>query len=549
MTGKIFRSIIAAAGGVLLACCIILFGCLYEYFGNVQTDQLWAELELAAAGVEAAGMDYLNTLDKDSNRLTWIAADGAVLYDAQANQREMENHAGREEVQEALQSGSGTSARYSNTLLEKTVYCARRLSDGSVLRISVSRATMAVLAFGMLQPICAVVLIALILALFLANRLAQRIVEPLNRLDLDHPLENHTYDEIAPLLTRISQQRNQIDRQLHELQQKKDEFAQITSSMNEGLVLLDHNDCLLSINPAASRLFHTDARAIGQDFLTVERTPELSDALDSAIRSGHSEITLRREGRTYQIDISRILSEGATIGVVLLAFDVTEKIDAERSRREFTANVSHELKTPLTTVLCSSELLQAGMVKSEDVPRFATHIHNEAARLLTLIEDIIRLSQLDEGVELPKETIDLAEVAGQAVEQLREKAEQAQVSLHLEAVACPLPGVPRLFQEIVCNLIDNAIKYNVTGGEVRIRVTGDGCLTVADTGIGIPADQQQRVFERFYRVDKSHSKQIGGTGLGLSIVKHAAAYLGAKIELESQPGKGTRISLRFPQTP
>lgn len=545
MTGKIFRSIMLAVGGVLLASLLIILGCLYDYFGGVQKNQLWAELDMAAAGVESSGMAYFDALNPESSRLTWIAADGSVLYDAQADQDNMENHADRAEVQEAVASGKGSSERYSSTLLEKTVYCAKRLTDGSVLRISISHATMAVLAFGMLQPICVVLLVALILAFWLASRLSKRIVQPLNSLDLDHPLENQTYDEIAPLLRRISQQSGQINTQLRQLHQKQDEFDQITASMGEGLVLLDSKGAVLSINPAARKLFHAGKYVTGWDFLTLERSREISEAITVATSEGHSELTLERDGRIYQIDMSHIESDEKVVGVVLLVFDVTEKMEAERTRREFTANVSHELKTPLTAILGSSELLQTGMVKPEDTSRFVGHIHAEAARLLTLVEDIIRLSQLDEGMELPTETVDLAAIAEEATNQLREKAEKNHVTLNVETDPCHLQGVPRLFHEIVYNLTENAIKYNVPNGTVTVTVTKDGALTVADTGIGIPPEHQVRVFERFYRVDKSHSKAIGGTGLGLSIVKHACSYLGASIELQSDVGKGTTISVRF----
>ncbi len=545
MTEKIFRSITLVVGSVLLGALLIILSCLYDYFGNVQEKQLWAELDMAAAGVESAGMAYFNVLNPDSSRLTWIAADGKVLYDAQADQKSMENHADRVEVQEAISTGKGSSERYSSTLLEKTIYCAKRLNDGSVLRISISNATMGVLVLGMLQPICAVILIALVLAFWLASRLSKRIVEPLNNLDLDHPLENRTYDEIAPLLRRISQQNRLINKQVKQLRQKQDEFSQITACMNEGLVLLNGKGNILSINPAAERFFHAENMSAGQDFLTVERSRETSEAITAAAQNGHCELISERDGRTYQIDISRIESDGKNIGVVLLIFDVTEKVEAERTRREFTANVSHELKTPLTTILGSSELLQNGMVKPEDTARFAGHIHEEAARLLSLVEDIIRLSQLDEGVEIPTETVDLSAVAKDVTEQLREKAEKSNVTLNLQAESCLSEGVPRLFHEIMYNLTENAIKYNVPNGSVTVSVTKGGILSVSDTGIGIPAEHHARVFERFYRVDKSHSKAIGGTGLGLSIVKHACSYLNAAVELKSEVGKGTTVRVIF----
>lgn len=546
MTKKILYSIMIAAGSVLLASLLMILGCLYSYFGNIQKNQLWTELDMAAAGAEAAGMDYFNALSETDSRLTWIAADGSVLYDAQADQITMENHANREEVQQALTEGTGSSERYSDTLFEKTIYCAKRLPDGSVLRISISHATMMVLALGMTQPICIVLLAALILAFLLASRLSKRIVEPLNALDLEHPLENRTYDEIAPLLRRINHQNTQLNIQMQELRQKKDEFTQIIANMNEGLILLDNMGCILSINPAAGNLFHVREEAVGQDFLIVERSREINTAIAAATRNGHSEITLERNQRTYQLDMSRIESEGKAVGVVLLIFDVTEKADAERTRQEFTANVSHELKTPLTAILGSSEMLACGMVKPEDVSRFTNHIHDEAARLLTLIEDTLRLSQLDEGVMLPTERINLASVAEEVIRQLQEKADQNHVLLKLQAEACTVTGVPRLFHEIIYNLTENAIKYNVDNGSVTVTVTKEGILKITDTGIGIPVEHQSRVFERFYRVDKSHSKAIGGTGLGLSIVKHAASYLHASVNLESEVSKGTTVSVAFP---
>lgn len=550
MTRKIFLSIMAASVIVLLASIIIIMGCIYDYFGGVRERQLSGELTLAAAGVETDGYEYLEALPKGDFRLTWIAKDGSVLYDTQSDGQSMENHADRKEVRDALITGEGESTRYSATMLEKTVYCARRLSDGTVLRISVRGVTMGTLIIGMLQPIFIVAAIVLILSFFLAKRISAKIVEPLNKLDLENPLENDTYDEIAPLLTRISRQQGKIDAQLAELQRKKDEFVQITESMNEGLILLDNNGVILSINRAARELFSADENDVGKDFLTVERNSELNDAFGKAMNDGSGEASLSRNGREYRIDISRIESDGKPVGAVLLTFDVTEKAQAERIRREFTANVSHELKTPLTSIIGSADLIENGLVKPEDMPRFVGHIHTEASRLLSLVEDIIRLSQLDEGVNLPDETVDLGEIAAEAVSELREKAAGKNVSLSLDIDSgCTLKGIPRLAQEIVYNLTDNAIKYNVDGGKVTVAVKktdGGTVLTVSDTGIGIPPEHISRVFERFYRVDKSHSKAAGGTGLGLSIVKHAAACFGASVDLRSEVGKGTEIAVKFP---
>ena len=368
MTRKIFLSIMAAAAVVLLCSVLIIMGCLYDYFGGVQERQLEDELALAQTGVECSGKTYLKALEGESYRLTWIAPSGEVLFDSQADESSMENHAQREEVRQALESGEGQSSRYSSTLLEKTIYYAKKLADGSILRISISRATAGVLVMGMLQPMLVVLAAALILALVLAKRISARIVAPLNRLDLEKPLENDTYEELSPLLTRINQQRRQIDAQLRTLQQKKDEFDQITASMNESLVLMNEKGTVLSINPAARALFHAEPDCVGRDFLTVERSHEISCAIRRALEEGHAELRVERGGHEYQLDISRIESEGTVIGAVLLAFDVTEQAFAERNRREFTANVSHELKTPLQSIMGSAELIENGLVKQEDMP-------------------------------------------------------------------------------------------------------------------------------------------------------------------------------------
>ena len=549
MTRKIFLSIMAAAAVVLLCSVLIIMGCLYDYFGGVQERQLEDELALAQTGVECSGKTYLKALEGESYRLTWIAPSGEVLFDSQADESSMENHAQREEVRQALETGEGQSSRYSSTLLEKTIYYAKRLTDGSILRISISRATAGVLVMGMLQPMLVVLAAALILALVLAKRISARIVAPLNRLDLEKPLENDTYEELSPLLTRINQQRRQIDAQLRTLQQKKDEFAQITASMNESLVLMNEKGTVLSINPAARELFHAEPDCVGQDFLTVERSHEISCAIRRALEEGHAELHVERGGREYQLDISRIESEGTVIGAVLLAFDVTEQAFAERNRREFTANVSHELKTPLQSIMGSAELIENGLVKQEDMPRFVGHIRTEAARLVTLIEDIIRLSQLDEGGELPFEPVDLKKLAEEASASLASAAAEKQVTIRVHGDDRQITTVRRLASEIIYNLCDNAVKYNREGGSVDVTIDGTAhgaVVTVQDTGIGIPPEHQSRVFERFYRVDKSHSRQSGGTGLGLSIVKHAVQYLGGRIELESQPGKGTTMRVHFP---
>ena len=550
MNKRIFRSILLVAGVVLLASFLIILDCLYGYFGNLQEGQLRDELSLAVSAVEEEGESYLSRLKPENYRLTWVGEDGGVLYDTQADAGQMENHGNRTEIQDALRLGQGQSSRYSSTLMEKTLYFARRLKDGSVLRISVSRATAWRLVLGMLQPVLVVLAAALILSGLLAGRLSKKIVEPLNHLDLEHPLDNECYEEISPLLNRINRQHEEIQQQMRVMRQRTDEFNQIIGNMQEGLVLLDEKETVLSINAAALKLFGVEKSCVGQSFLTVDRNHEISLAIQQALSDGHAEIRCHRGGRVYQFDLSRINSDGRAVGAVLLAFDITEQEYAERNRREFTANVSHELKTPLQGILGSAELIEKGMVQPEDVPHFIAQIRTEATRMVTLIGDIIRLSQLDEGDEMPREKVELLSLAEEVTDSLKDEAAKKKVTLVVEGQAASIEGVRRLLYEIFYNLCDNAIKYNLPGGSVHFFVDSSEksvAVKVTDTGIGIPAEDQSRVFERFYRVDKSHSKASGGTGLGLSIVKHAVQYHHGAIELKSEPGKGTEITCVFPK--
>lgn len=550
MNRKIFYSILLASLIVLLASFTVIIGVMYDYSTGLLKRQMRLELGLAKSALEFSGVAYLEGLDIDeSSRVTWIASDGTVLFESDADPAEMDNHLGREEIREALAAGWGESSRWSSTLTEQTIYSAVRLDDGSVLRISNSRASVLSLLFGMLPPMALIFAGAFILSAILAGRMSKRIVEPLNRLDLDNPLENDAYPELSPLLNRINRQHQQISAQLLELRRRTEEFTQITGSMNEGLILLGAKGEVISINPAAERLFMTDMSCVGQNFLTVDRTPELTQAISRATSTGHAELRCEREGREYQFDLSRIESDGKVTGTVLLAFDVTEQALAESRRREFTANVSHELKTPLQTIIGSAELIENGLVKAEDMPRFIGHIRFEATRLVRLIEDIIRLSQLDEEQEMPREDVNLYELCDEVVKSLEPTASARGIKLELVGGVCVINGVMRLLYEIVYNLCDNAIRYNVDNGRVTVTAKPDSdgvLLSVSDTGIGIPPEHQSRIFERFYRVDKSHSKQSGGTGLGLSIVKHAVKYHNAKLELVSAPGKGTTITVHFP---
>lgn len=548
MTSKILKSILSVAVAVLLSSIIIITGVFYQYFGEVQENQLKDELSLAASATEQLGERYLEGLDSSRYRLTWVASDGTVLFDSHADATAMENHEDREEIKEALVSGTGSSTRRSSTLTEQTIYEATRLDDGSVLRISVSRATALLLVLGMLQPITIVFVIAIVLSAWLAHRMAKRVVEPLNKLDLDKPMENDVYEELSPLLHRIHAQHMEIKSQMLILKQKQDEFDQITVNMKEALVLLDNTGRILSINPAARNLFHTGIDCIGEDFLTVERKQNMRLALEEAKVQGHSDFRDKKNSKEYQFDLSRIDSNGKNHGMVILAFDITERVNAEKHRQEFTANVSHELKTPLQSIIGSAELMENGIVKDEDVPRFVGRIRKEASRLVTLIDDIIRLSQMDEGIEMQYEDVSLFALSEEICDTLSDAAKMKNVSLQVTGDDGVINGVRRLLYEVVYNLCDNAIKYSNLGGSVKVSVVQKPdtvCLSVQDTGIGISPEHQDKIFERFYRVDKSHSKQSGGTGLGLSIVKHAVQYHHGKIIVDSELNKGTTISVLF----
>ena len=560
MTKKIFKSILSVALVILLSSLVMIIGVLYDYFRGVQKNQLRTELAFAAEGVEESGVSYLEGLNDDSCRITLVGEDGTVLYDSVESAGKMGNHADREEIKEAREYGTGEASRYSSTLTEQTIYISKLLSDGSVLRVSVSHATVPALVFGMLQPLIVVLLLAFILSSVLAHRLSEKIVEPLSAIDLDKPLENNTYDELAPVLSHIEKQHRQIARQMYDLDRSRSEFEAVTHNMKEGLVLTSERGEIISINPSAASFFlgvkpdsaefyEHEKGCIGKDFLTLDRSRETHELIERAQANGEAESRVSRWGREYQLNASRVLSDGKFTGIVLLIFDVTDKVFAERNRREFTANVSHELKTPLQSIMGSAELIENGLVKPEDMKEFSDRIYKEAARLLTLIEDIIRLSQLDENVELAWENLDIAKMASDTAALLRDTAEKKNVKINLDCEPTEIYGVRQLYNEIIYNLCENAIKYNKDGGSVTVSVhpkNGGIELTVSDTGIGIPPEHRSRVFERFYRVDKSHSKATGGTGLGLSIVKHAVQYLGGQIDLTSRVGEGTKITVFFP---
>ena len=551
MTKRIFRAICLVALAVFLASVTLIMGILYDYFSQVQQDQLRIEAGLAARGVEENGAAYFEGLDTQSYRITWIGADGTVLFDSDSDASTMENHLEREEVKQAMASGYGHSARYSSTLMERLLYSAQRLEDGSVIRLAITQNSVLTIMLGLIQPVLLVSLVAVILALALASRVSKTVVRPLNELNLDEPLNNEGFDELSPLLRRIDSQQRQLKGQALELKQKKDEFLAVTSNMSEGLVLLNSSGTILSINNAALTILDADKSSVGQDILTVNRSLEMQKLLEEAKRGQRSETKLCLTGREYQLDASPIISGGNIGGVALLLFDITERENAEQLRREFTANVSHELKTPLHSISGCAELMKNGMVKPEDTVRFAGQIYSEAQRLINLIEDIIRLSRLDEGAEdMQRERVDLYALSGSVMDSLGDEAKENKITMELCGAPAFIWGVRQLVSGMIYNLLENAIKYNKANGSVKLSVSNEGefsVVKVSDTGIGIPPEHQSRVFERFYRVDKSHSKEVGGTGLGLSIVKHSAMVHNAKIDLQSTPGKGTSITVRFPK--
>ena len=549
MTKRIFRSICAVAGVVLLAALVLIMGVLYGYFSDMQQKQLRTELAVAAHAIANEGVQFFDSLEIE-NRITWISADGTVLYDTDSDAAEMENHLEREEVQEAILNGYGESSRYSTTMTEQLLYSAQRLPDGSVVRLAGSQYTVVVLLLGMLQPIIIIIVIIVVLALVLASRVAKKTVGPLNELDLDQPLSNTGYDELSPLLRRLDSQQRKISEQKKALQHQKDEFAAVTSNMNEGLVLLNRQSHILSINPAAAKLLGTDESCVGSDILTVNRTLEMQSLLRKAGDGVSAEKMLEINGREYQLFASPIMSNEKISGTAILMMDVTEKEQAERMRREFTANVSHELKTPLHSISGCAELLCNDMVKPEDVKHFTRQIYTEAQRLILLVEDIIRLSRLDEGADdMKRESVDLYEIAEAVVQSLAQEADAVGVKLELTGSSAVVSGIPQLISGMIYNLCDNAVKYNREGGSVKVdvrREDGGTAVSVSDNGIGIPPEHHARIFERFYRVDKSHSKAVGGTGLGLSIVKHSARLHNARVELHSVVDEGTQITVHFP---
>lgn len=549
MTRKIFRSMAAVSLAVLAASLVLIVGVLHGYFQNQVLEELRQKTTYAALGVEQAGMDYLTGDLPRSSRVTWVAADGTVLFDNWEDPAAMANHADRAEIREALLTGKGSSARYSDTLAEKTLYYALRLSDGSVLRVSDTQDTVWLLVLEAVQPVAFVLLAALVLALWLSGRVARQLVAPINAMDLEDPEGEPPYEELAPLLGRIRSQNRQIRRQMQDLRRRQEEFGAITENMSEGLLVIDRETRVLSYNTAALRLLRGAKPQAGESAYALNREMGFRRCVEGALSGQRTEQLLERDGSCRQVIASPVQQDGAVGGAVLVVLDVTEKEQREQLRREFTANVSHELKTPLTSILGTAEILENGLVQPVDIPHFAGNIHREAQRLIGLVNDIIKLSRLDEGDSGGQwETVELHALAENVLAQLGQAAETKQVTLRLEGGKAFARGVPQILEEILYNLCDNAVAYNRPGGSVTVTVeeSEQGArVAVADTGVGIPPEARERVFERFYRLDKSHSGT--GTGLGLSIVKHGAAYLGAKLSLESQVGVGSTFTVEFPK--
>lgn len=547
MTSKIFRSVFFTSVLTLLASLVLVLGVLFGAFENQIEKELKSEAGYIAYTIENGDMDFFNRFSDSGKRVTLIDPNGEVIADTEADAGKMDNHSDREEVKEALKDGSGTNVRYSKTLTEKTVYYAQRLSNGTVLRVSTTQYTIITIILGLLQPLIFVLVIAMALSLFLSSKVSKRLVKPINSIDLDNPENCDTYDELSPLLHKIINQNRTIARQIEKARQLQEEFRLITENMSEGFLVIDKNTKILSYNSAALKLL--DAEEAEDNVLTLNRTSGFIDAVTTALDGRRAENAMLHGDRTYNLIANPVFNSGEVIGAVIVIIDVTETAKREAMRREFTANVSHELKTPLTSISGFAELMEAGGIPEETVVDFSTSIYTEAQRLITLVTDIIKISELDEKSDRHDwEKVNLYELSRDVIKRLKISAEKKNVSFTLNGGDAEVYGVRQILDEMVYNLCDNAIKYNKEGGRVSVSVKDSDIgvtLSVSDTGIGIPQTQQSRIFERFYRVDKSRSKAEGGTGLGLSIVKHGAIYHNAEISVESEIGKGTKMTILF----
>lgn len=528
-----------------------VMGILYSNFDGQMRKELSKEAAYLTYGVEQQGVDYLKNIKDKSARITYIDQDGTVLFDNEADVSEMKNHSDRTEFQKAEKYGAGESSRYSDTLSEKTIYYALRLKDGTVLRVSGTQDSVLALVENLIFPLCGLLCLMLILSGIMASAISKRIVKPINELDLESPEENRIYEELSPLLGKIHRQNREIQNQLELAKQQQEEFALITENMQEGLIVIDKYTMILSANSSAWNLFHMDRVCQGESVYCLDREEEFRHAIEQVLSGEHTELVLKLNGSDIQLIANPVIRDKKTEGAVVLLVNVTEKLERESLRREFSANVSHELKTPLTSISGFAEIMQGGLVKNEDIPKFAGRIYKESQRLLQLVEDVIQISQLDEEkTSYVWEPVDVYQVCKNAFESLKEKAKRLNVHLYICGERMKMEAVRTLLEEAIYNVCDNAIKYNRNDGSVSVFLTQTAQeiqIVVKDTGVGIPKEDQNRVFERFYRVDKSHSKEIGGTGLGLSIVKHAVGALKGSVILRSEEGNGTEICMKFPK--
>ena len=528
-----------------------VMGILYSNFDGQMRKELSKEAAYLAYGVEQQGVDYLKNIKDKSARITYIDQDGTVLFDNEADVSEMKNHSDRTEFQKAEKYGAGESSRYSDTLSEKTIYYALRLKDGTVLRVSGTQDSVLALVENLIFPLCGLLCLMLILSGIMASAISKRIVKPINELDLESPKENQIYEELSPLLSKIHRQNREIQNQLELAKQQQEEFSLITENMQEGLIVIDKYTMILSANSSAWNLFHMDRVCQGESVYCLDREEEFRHAIEQVLSGEHTELVLKLNGSDIQLIANPVIRDKKTEGAVVLLVNVTEKLERESLRREFSANVSHELKTPLTSISGFAEIMQGGLVKNEDIPKFAGRIYKESQRLLQLVEDVIQISQLDEEkTSYVWEPVDVYQVCKNAFESLKEKAKRLNVHLYICGERMKMEAVRTLLEEAIYNVCDNAIKYNRNDGSVSVFLTQTAQeiqIVVKDTGVGIPKEDQNRVFERFYRVDKSHSKEIGGTGLGLSIVKHAVGALKGSVILRSEEGNGTEICMKFPK--
>lgn len=547
MNKKIFRSSVAVALVVLISSIVLIMSILFQYFENQLQSELESEANYIAYAVENQGIDYINNFSNSSKRITLISPDGDVLADTSADESGLENHSDRQEVIDALKNGKGTSIRYSKTLAEKTIYYAMKMQDGNILRVSTTQYTVAAILFSIIQPILIVFVIAVAISFALAQKVSKSIIKPINELDLDNPLNNEPYDELAPLLRKISKQKHTIEKQIKEAEHKQEEFRLITENMKEGFIVVDNKRNLLTYNRSALKLLGI-SRDKPDDILSADND-KLTFVIDKALDGVREKSNLTLNDNYYSLIANPVFENGNVIGAVVLIIDVTESVKREQLRQEFTSNVSHELKTPLTSISGFAEIMKNGGTPDSVVTDFSSSIYDEAQRLITLVNDIIKISELDEkNARVDCEEVDLYELSADIINRLKPIADKRNISLNLIGESIVVSGTEKILDEMIYNLCDNAIKYNVDSGTVDIILSESSHhikLTVRDTGIGIPQSEQNRVFERFYRVDKSHSKEIGGTGLGLSIVKHAVIYHNAEIKLKSEFGKGTSITVIF----